>query len=272
MNKQTKLLRLVESGLLLAVAAVLSFVKVLDLPYGGSVTACAALPILLVAYRHGTVWGLFTGFAYALIQLLTGLGTVSYFTTPLSIVAVILLDYLLAFTVLGLGGIFRRRVANQGKALVLGALFTGFLRYTLHVIAGCTVWAGLSIPTQAALVYSLAYNATYMIPDTLVAMLGAWYLSRAIDLREVTPTRAPSAERLNRPLLVASLLSKAVLLAAAVWDVVLIFAPLQDPETGDFIITNLSQVSWGTVGVVTAAAVALWGVVTMVVAKKKQKN
>ena len=270
MNKQTKLLRLVESGLLLGVAAVLSFVKVLDLPYGGSVTACAALPILLVSYRHGVGWGLFTGFAYALIQLLTGLNTVSYFTSPLSIVAVIVLDYLLAFTVMGLGGIFRRRVNGQGKALVLGALLTGALRYTFHVSAGCTVWAGLSIPTEAALLYSLAYNATYMIPDTVVLMLGAWYLSRGLDVSETVPTRAKGTQPLSRAQLVLSLLSKAALLVAAVWDVVLLFKPLQDPETGDFVITNLSLVAWPTVGIVTAAGLAVWALLALVAKKAKQ--
>ena len=61
-TQQTKLLRLVESGLMLAVATALSMVKVLDLPYGGSITAFSALPLLLIAYRHGTPWGLFTAF------------------------------------------------------------------------------------------------------------------------------------------------------------------------------------------------------------------
>lgn len=262
MNKQTKLLRLVESGLLLGVAAVLSFVKVLDLPYGGSVTACAALPILLVSYRHGVGWGLFTGFAYALIQLLTGLNTVSYFTSPLSIVAVILLDYLLAFTVMGLGGLFRRRVNGQGKALVLGALLTGALRYTFHVIAGCTVWAGLSIPTEAALLYSLAYNATYMIPETIVTALGAWYLSKTVDLREEMPARAKQTAK-NGGLL-PDAMGKAALLTAAVWDVVEIFRPLQDGESGDFVITNLAQVNWLLVGIVTAAGAAVWGVCAVI--------
>ena len=68
--KQTKMLRLVESGLMLAAATVLSMVKVLDLPYGGSITAFSALPILLVAYRHGLWQGLLTAFAHALIQLM----------------------------------------------------------------------------------------------------------------------------------------------------------------------------------------------------------
>ena len=256
--KSQKLLRLVESGLLLAVAVVLSMVKVLDLPYGGSITAFSALPILLVGYRHGTVWGLFTAAAYALMQLMLGAGTLSYATSPAAVVAIILLDFLLAFTVLGLGGIFRRKCESQAAALVLGALFTGALRYILHVVAGCTVWAGLSIPTEAALVYSLAYNATYMVPETAVTALGAFYLSRAVDLREQTPTRAKSAP--VRPAAFwAGMTGGAALLAAAVWDVALIFAPLQDPETGDFVITNLALVNWPAAGIVAAAGAALWG-------------
>lgn len=264
MKQQTKLLRLVESALLLAVAAVLSLVKVLDLPYGGSITAFSALPILLVAYRHGVAWGLFTGFAHALIQLLLGLNTLSYATSPLAAVAIIVLDYLLAFSVLGLGGVFRRRAEHQGTALVLGALLTGGLRYVFHVIAGCTVWVGLSIPTEAALLYSLAYNATYMLPETLVTMLGAWYFSRAMDIRETQPRRAAAVQPLDPPTLVCSLLSKAALLAAAVWDIRTIFKPLQDAETGDFVIANLALVNWQTVGIVTAAGVAVWLVLWLV--------
>lgn len=258
MKNRTKLLRLVESALLLAVAAVLSMVKVLDLPYGGSITAFSALPILLVAYRHGIGWGLFTGFAFSLTQLLLGLNTLSYATSLQAAVAIVVLDYLLAFTVLGLGGIFRKVAKEQGKALVLGALLTGVLRYVCHVIAGCTVWAGLSIPTEAALLYSLAYNATYMLPETLVAMLGAWYFSRAVDIREEMPRRAVAVQPLGMPALTCSVLSKTALLVAAVWDIRTVFKPLQDPETGDFVITNLALVEWPTVGIVTAVGVVLW--------------
>lgn len=263
MKEQTKLTRLVESALMLAVAVVLSMIKVLDLPYGGSITAFSALPILLIAYRHGTVWGLFTGFAYSITQLLLGISTLSYVTTTLSVVAVIVLDYLLAFTLFGLCGVFRKRF-NQGTALVLGALLTGVLRYICHVISGCTVWAGLSIPTEAALLYSLAYNATYMLPETIVTMLGAWYLSKAVDLRQAMPTRAPAAQPLNKPAFAASVLSKTALLVGAVWDIVLIFKHLQDAESGDFVITNLSQVAWPTVAIVTVVCVVVWLVLDMV--------
>ena len=265
-NKQQKMIRLVESGLMLAMATVLSMVKVLDLPYGGSITAFSALPILLVAYRHGVWQGLLTAFAHALIQLMLGGSALSYATSAQAAVAIVVLDYLLAFTVLGLGGLFRRKCESQGVALVLGALLTGVLRYTLHTIAGCTVWAGLSIPDSAALVYSLAYNATYMIPETIVTALGAWYLSRAVDLQGQSPARAKTAQSGGN--LALSLIGKAALLAAAVWDVVEIFRPLQDAESGDFVITNLSLVNWPLVAIVTAAGVALWGVCTLIGKKK----
>lgn len=253
MNKNSGVLRLVESALLLAVGAALSLIKLVELPYGGSITACSALPILLIAYRHGTVWGLFSGFAYALLQLLLGLNTLSYCSTALSAAMVILLDYLLAFTVLGLGGIFRRG-RSQGGALVLGAVFTGGARYVFHVIAGCTVWAGLSIPTEAALVYSLAYNATYMLPETLVTVLGAWYFSQAVDVREERLTRAAGPDGRRR---LPSLLAAGALTAAGIADVALVFARLQNGETGDFDITGLAQVPWLTVGVITAAGAAI---------------
>ena len=262
--KQQKMLRLVESGLMLALATILSMVKVLDLPYGGSITAFSALPILLVGYRHGTVHGLVTAFAYALMQLILGANTLSYATSAGAAVAIVVLDFLLAFTVLGLGGIFRKRMRNQGGALVLGAVVTGGMRYILHVIAGCTVWAGVSIPDAAALVYSLAYNATYMVPEVAVTAIGAWYLSRAVNLQETTLSRAVQVQAESRPAFAAGLLGGTCLLGAAVWDVVEIFRPLQDPESGDFVIQNLALVNWGLVGIVTAAGAALWVVFALI--------
>jgi thiamine transporter len=65
MNSSSRVYRLTESALLIAVAAVLSVLKIVDMPAGGSVTACSMLPLLLVSYRHGTKWGLFTAFTSA---------------------------------------------------------------------------------------------------------------------------------------------------------------------------------------------------------------
>lgn len=270
MKKSSSVLRLVEGALLIAVATVLSMVKLLDLPYGGSVTACSALPVLLIGYRHGTKFGLFAAFVYSLLQLLLGMNTLSYFSTPLSIIAIILLDYVLAFAVLGLGGVFRREGRSQGQALVSAALLVCALRYLCHVISGCTVWVGLSIPTEAALLYSFAYNATYMLPETLVTALGAWYLSRGLDVGGERLTRVATAGVSGRAF-VLSLCAKGAAAVAVVADIVLIFRHLQNAESGDFIITGLASVDWLTVGIVTAVGAALFAVFTLL-AKTARKD
>ena len=72
------------------------------MPYGGAVTAASMLPIIIAGYRHGLKWGLITSFTYSILQLLTGLSNVSYATSTTAMIAIILLDYIVAFTVLGL--------------------------------------------------------------------------------------------------------------------------------------------------------------------------
>ena len=265
MKENTKVLRLVESGLLLAIATVLSLIKLLDMPYGGSVTACSDLPILLIAYRYGTGWGLFSSLVYSLLQLALGASTLSYCTTPLSVVAVILLDYVLAFAVYGLGGVFRKEGRSQGQALVLGALLVQGLRFVCHVISGCTVWAGLSIPTNAALIYSIGYNATYMLPELLVTMLGAWYFSRAVDVSGQRPTRAAANQ--GNPVL--GVLYPLTLVATVVTDILLIFAHLQNADDGSFTFAGLSEVNWTAAAIVTAAG--LLATLVLYLLDRKQK-
>ncbi len=263
---KNKTIRLTESAVMLALATVLSVLPLLELPYGGSITLCSAVPLLIIAYRHGTGWGIFTGFVYGLIQMVVGMKNVLYFTTPLSIAAVILLDYLLAFAVLGLGGIFRRVYNKQAPALAAGALFSCVLRYLLHTVAGCTVWAGLSVPTSGALIYSLAYNATYMIPETIITVLGALLIARMLDFRKDTVTRTVTEHGRFDWLAAGAAVTAA---AALIYDVREVFSHLQDPETGDFLITGLAQVSWGVIGIVTAVAAVIAGILLLIRHRKK---
>lgn len=240
-NTQTMRTRkLVEASLLIALGTVLSILKVAELPYGGSVTLASMLPIILLAYRHGTLWGLGGGVVYAVLQQLLGLNNLSYFTTWQSIVAIILLDYIVAFTVAGLGGIFRRVVAQQSLSLAAGSLLVGVLRYVCHVISGATVWAGLSIPTEAALAYSLAYNATYMIPETIVLVAVAYYLGSVLDFRRDQPVRMVRDSSIPAEVNLLSLLAGFFALLGVVVDVSLIFSHLQNAKSGEFDITGLA--------------------------------
>ena len=115
------------------------------------------LPIVIAAYRHGFLWGLGTALTNSVIQLLLGINNLSYFSTWQSILAIILLDYVVAFGVFAISGLFRRIEKRQNLAFLYGILASSVLRYICHVISGATVWAGLSIPTNAALIYSLSY-------------------------------------------------------------------------------------------------------------------
>jgi thiamine transporter len=120
MEKTKTSTTIVECAILIAMAFALSFIKIIDMPYGGSVTAASMVPIIVAGYRHGLKWGLLTGFTYSILQLLMGLANVSYATSWVAAVAIILLDYVGAFTVLGLVGIFKKN-KNQTPVLVIGA-------------------------------------------------------------------------------------------------------------------------------------------------------
>ena len=196
-NKQNRTRLLAESAIMVALAAVLSMLKVWQSPYGGSVTVLSMAPIILLSLRRGCKVGLLAGFAYSLIQLLQGLGNLTWIPTPLGIVLCALLDYVLPFTLLGLGGIFRN-VRFGGKeglqpylAAGLGALLVCLIRYTCHVVVGVAVWYELDLewyaddPTHIVNLYgpwmfSIIYSAIYMVPETLATTAGTALLHKAL--------------------------------------------------------------------------------------------
>lgn len=259
MKRTDKTKRMVESALMISIATILGMFSIVEMPYGGSVTLASMLPIVLISYRHGVAWGLGAGSTYAVLQQLLGLKNLGYFTTWQSIVAIILLDYLLAFTLVGLGGVFRRSVKRQNLSLALGGLLACLLRYLCHVISGATVWAGLSIPTEAALGYSIGYNATYMIPEAVVLVLAAYALGSLLDFRREQPTRLPSALGNGRADLLGVVAGLLIFAATAI-DVSLIFSHMQNPDTGAFDITCLvatpfAESFWLKVVIITGVAV-----------------
>ena len=253
-SKNTRIL--IEGAMMTALATVLSIFKLIDMPYGGSVTIASALPMVIFAYRHGIGWGLLGGLSHAVIQQLLGLNSLSYVTGWQSVIAVILLDYIVAFTIVGFGGVFRKTCKDQSKALLFGALLICSLRYVCHVISGATVWAGLSIPDEAALIYSFGYNATYMLPETVISCAAAYYIGGLVDFSKATPERMVRKES-DAHLFPATALSGATIILGMVIDLWLIAPCLQDEETGEFIISGLANADWLSVGIVTAATVII---------------
>ena len=256
---------------MIALATVLSVFKLFEMPYGGSITLASMLPIAVVAYRHGYKYGLGSAAATALIQILLGLKNFSYFTTPASIIALAVFDYVLAFMVFGLAGMFKNVIKKQSTSLLAGATLASVLRYICHVISGATVWAGLSIPTEAALVYSLSYNATYMVPETVIIALTAVYLGSALDFKYDVPRRIKSEhlDGVSTTMIIGAGFS---VLAALIADTVLVFSKLQNYDSGEFMILGLRDVSWLAVIIITAAALLISAALLLAVRYRENKR
>ncbi len=269
-SKQKNSVRiLTECSIMIALSAVLSVFKLFEMPYGGSITLASMLPIAVIAHRYGLKYGSGTALAASVIQLLLGLKNFSYFTTPLSLIALGVFDYVLAFGVFGLVGIFKRVMKNQGLAVTVGVFIASILRYLCHVISGATIWAGLSIPTEAAVLYSLSYNATYMLPETIILVLTTAYLTTALDFTkpEIIRLKKEQLDTTSAYLFGGAGLS---LLAAVIADTVLVFSALQNAESGEFMIMGLSDVNWLAVAIITAVAIVI-SAVLVVIAKLRKK-
>ena len=189
---------LTESAIMVALATVLSMLKIWEAPYGGSVTILSMAPIIILSMRRGIKVGLFAGFAHSLIQLLLGLGTVAYVPTPMGIVVCVLTDYILPFTLLGLGGLFRNvkftgnSTTNLFIAAALGALLVTLLRYACHIVSGAVIWYALDLewyaddPSHIVFQYgpwmfSAIYNGGYMIPEVIATVVGTPILTKALS-------------------------------------------------------------------------------------------
>ena len=202
--------RLTESAMLLAVAVVLELCSKMfipELPFGGQITLVSMLPVVLISYRHGVRWGLVSGVAYAMIEMAIGTKTVAAAFQPgyfgdgvmlFNAFLMCLLDYLVAYTMLGLGGLFRSRIENRGKALALGALVALSARYVSHILSGYILFSGWAewfftqegFPAWGAglvgalsgemlgLVYSIVYNGMYMVPEILLTVTASVLIAR----------------------------------------------------------------------------------------------
>ena len=162
---RTRVRMLCEGALLVAAAQILSYVKFLGLPNGGSLTP-AMFPVLLFAVRWGWKDGLLGGLVLGILQFMFDGGFALGWQSILG-------DYLLAFTALGLAGVFRGRRWGIFAGTVLGCAG----RFLVHYVVGATIWAGympgefLSMTMTSPWFYSLLYNGVYMLPNMALALV-----------------------------------------------------------------------------------------------------
>lgn len=205
--------RLVESGLMIALSIILSMLKIFKMPWGGSVTFCSMLPMILLSYRWGVKWGAFSALIYAIMQAIFGaidgtftmvaLGAESGIYSSgileipywLAVVGIIFLDYIAAFTVLGLGGAFKKM--NKNTSLLKGTLLATASRYAVHTISGYIFFGTFASwffgeigrfgevmlenfdGKLLFLLYSVIYNGCFMVPEIVITALCAYWLEKS---------------------------------------------------------------------------------------------
>ena len=184
LTKHDKIVRLTASGIMIALATVLSMITIVKMPLGGSLTPVSMLPICMIAIIYGTGWGMGTALAYALVQLIIDFS--SALTWGLSVpalVACFVFDYLLAFSVLGFAGVFRKKGAF---GIVGGVVLACLLRYICHIISGGTVFA-VWMPEEwnNPWVYAAAYNGIFMLPETILTSFAAFAISKVPAIRNL---------------------------------------------------------------------------------------
>ena len=202
--------RLTESAMLIALAVVLELVGrmvIPPMPFGGQLTLCAMLPIVLISYRHGVKWGLTAGFGYSLVQMALGADVVTaafqpgYFGDGSMIgkaLTMCLMDYMLAYTLLGLGGCFRGKIRSKGVSLMCGAVTAMAGRYLSHIFSGYILFSGWAewfftqegfpawgtslveslSPAALGWIYSIVYNGMYMIPEMILTAAAALLIAK----------------------------------------------------------------------------------------------
>lgn len=221
-TEQTK--RLTTSAVMLALAMVLAMVcaliPFLNLPFGGGFTVASMLPVVIISYMYGMKWGFFSAAIYSVIQIVMDLylgkgSTIMALFMPNSedfmgfgaAVAILIIDYLVAYTLLGFGGAFRKVIKNKALALTLGVVLALSLRYIAHIVSGYIfygAWAEWFFSQEnfyaiggwilehfsgnaLAVIYSIFYNGLYMIPEIVITAVAALIVGRlpVIKMSEV---------------------------------------------------------------------------------------
>lgn len=186
-SKKTRIL--VEGAVMLALATALSFIQIYKLPWGGSITLLSMLPIVLYSIRRGLKAGLAISFLFSLIQLYQGImdGLFGWGLTPGMLIACIFIDYIFAFTVLGLGGLFRKK----GTAGWIGGIVLAIaLRFVMHFLSGVVIWKSFGelwegFSTESSVLYSILYNGSYMLPELIITVVAAVVLLNVPQVRSL---------------------------------------------------------------------------------------
>ena len=158
-SKKMSAKQLTFCAVAMALALVTSFIKVASLPMGGSITLFSMFFMCFIGYLYGPKIGIMTGVAYGILQLIIE----PYIYAPLQV----LLDYPLAFGALGLSGFFSKKKFGLTTGVIVGILG----RYICHVVSGYVFFASYAPEGMNPMIYTLGYNATYIVPELIATVI-----------------------------------------------------------------------------------------------------
>ncbi|MBQ2840912.1 MAG: energy-coupled thiamine transporter ThiT [Oscillospiraceae bacterium] len=168
-NNKTK--TLTECAVMVALATVLSLIPIYQAPYGGTVTLGSMVPmVVLCIHIKDFRWGLLACFAYSLIQMMFGFtapptATLGYF------IAVVMLDYIVAFTVICLVNPLSKLLGNSVFGVSVATAFVVLIRFMCHFTTGILIWGVYAPEGQPVWLYSLLYNGGYMLPELVITVV-----------------------------------------------------------------------------------------------------
>ena len=161
-KKKMSTKQLVFCAAALALAFVTSYIKVFQMPWGGSITLCSMLFIVLVANWYGVQTGIMVGLAYGILQFLQEPYVLSFFQ--------VCCDYIFAFAALGVAGFF----ANKNKGLLKGYIVAILARGAFHALGGYLYWMDYmpdNFPKSLTAIYPIVYNYSYILAEGIVTVI-----------------------------------------------------------------------------------------------------
>jgi thiamine transporter len=179
---------------MVAMSVILSMLPSVSLPFGGSVSWFSTLPVIAVSLRHGVRWGVLAALVYSVTQLLLGMANVAAVPagTAGAMVLCALLDYVIAYSALGLTGTVARGLGRGAAGVAAGMVVTGLIRLLCSFLSGVLIWGAYAPEGTSVWAYSLGYNASWCVPDVLITLVGAVLLSR---VRSLSLVGQPAARR-----------------------------------------------------------------------------
>lgn len=161
-EKKMSAKQLVFCGVAIALAYITSYIKIFNMPWGGSITLCSMLFIVLVANWYGVGTGLFVGLVYGILQFIQEPYVLSFFQ--------VCCDYIFAFAALGLAGVF----AKSNHGLLKGYILAVVARGAFHALGGYLYWMDYmpdNFPKSLTAVYPILYNYSYLLVEGVITVI-----------------------------------------------------------------------------------------------------